>query len=99
MGRNGRAVLVTGTSRSRGLGAEIARRLADDGWDVGLTWWLPADAGMPWAGRGDEPHLLVEELRAAGARVAWHEADLADPDAPARVFDALAGPIGPFRAR
>ena len=98
MGRNGRAVLVTGTSRARGIGATIAQRLADDGWDVGLTWWLPADTGVPWAGEPDEPRRLVEALRTAGARVAWHEADLADREAPARVFDAIEEALGPVSA-
>ncbi|SRR6266536_1132849 len=55
MGRNGRAVLVTGTSRTHGIGAGAARRLAEVGWDVGLTWWLPGDAGLPWRGGADEP--------------------------------------------
>lgn len=98
MERRGRTVLVTGTSRARGIGAEIARRLAADGWDVGLTWWLPADAGMPWAGGPDEPHGLVAELEEAGARVAWHEADLARADAPARIFDAVEAVLGPVSA-
>jgi 3-oxoacyl-[acyl-carrier protein] reductase len=89
---------VTGTSRSRGLGAEIARRLAADGWDVGLTWWLPGDAGMPWVGEPDEPHRLVDALREAGARVAWHEADLADPGGPERVFDAIESDLGTVSA-
>jgi 3-oxoacyl-[acyl-carrier protein] reductase len=96
--RQGRAVLVTGTSRVRGIGAEIARRLAADGWRVGLTWWLPADAGMPWAGSPDEPHALVAALEQAGARVAWHEADLAEPEAPAHVFDAVEAVLGPVSA-
>ncbi|HEY4025054.1 MAG TPA: SDR family oxidoreductase [Candidatus Dormibacteraeota bacterium] len=87
-------VLVTGTSRARGIGASIAQRLADDGWDVGLTWWLPADTGMPWAGEPEEPRRLVEALRRAGARVAWHEADLADPMTPARIFDAIEDDLG-----
>ena len=98
MGRNGRAVLVTGTSRLRGLGAEIARRLAEDGWDVGLTWWLPGDAGTPWVGEADEPRRLIEALRQAGANVAWHEADLADPESPARIFDALEDALGTISA-
>jgi 3-oxoacyl-[acyl-carrier protein] reductase len=46
--------LVTGASRTRGIAAAIARRLAGVGWDVGLTWWLPADAGLPWAGCSEE---------------------------------------------
>src|SRR5215510_11130932 len=98
MGRNGRAVLVTGTSRLRGLGAEIARRLAEEGWDVGLTWWLPGDAGTPWVGEPDEPRRLIESLQTAGANVAWHEADLADPGSPARIFDAVEGVLGTISA-
>lgn len=98
MGRNGRTVLVTGTSRARGIGAEIARRLVREGWNVGLTWWLPADAAMPWAGEPDEPQALVEELRSAGAGVAWHEADLADPASPPGIFDAIQAALGPVSA-
>lgn len=93
-----RAVLVTGTSRGRGIAAGIARRLAADGWRVGLTWWMPADAGMPWAGGPDEPHALVAALEDAGARVAWHEADLAQPEAPARILDAVEAALGPVSA-
>src|SRR5439155_9897842 len=51
-----------------------------------------------WAGAAGERHELVAALRAAGADVAWHEADLADAAAPARIFDAieaaLDGPVG-----
>jgi 3-oxoacyl-[acyl-carrier protein] reductase len=98
MRRNGRNVLVTGAGRARGIADGIAKRLAADGWDVGLTWWLPGDAGMPWVGEPDEPHRLVAGLRDTGARVAWHEADLADPNAPHRIFDAVEAALGPVRA-
>ena len=91
-------VLITGTSRARGIGVGVAKRLAADGWDVGLTWWLPADKSLPWSGGPDEPFQLVEALRDAGARVAWHEADLADPAAPKEIFEAIETELGTVTA-
>jgi len=91
-------VLVTGTSRAKGIGATLAARFAADEWDVGLTWWLPADKGLPWSGGPDEPFQLVEALRDAGARVSWHEADLADPAAPKEIFDAIEAELGTVTA-
>ncbi|HKF19873.1 MAG TPA: SDR family oxidoreductase [Candidatus Dormibacteraeota bacterium] len=76
----------------------MAKRLAADGWDVGLTWWLPADKSLPWSGGADEPFQLVEALREAGARVAWHEADLADPAAPKEIFEAIETELGTVTA-
>jgi 3-oxoacyl-[acyl-carrier protein] reductase len=40
----------------------------------------------------------VAELRALGARAAFHEDDLADPDAPGRILDAAERAVGPVRA-
>jgi NAD(P)-dependent dehydrogenase (short-subunit alcohol dehydrogenase family) len=45
---NGRrsAALITGAGRSVGIAAGIASRLADDGWDLALSYWrlgTPAD--------------------------------------------------------
>ncbi len=91
-------VLVTGTSRAKGIGAAVAKRFAADDWDVGLTWWLPADQGLPWSGGPDEPFQLVEGLRDAGARVAWHEADLAEPAAAKEIFDAIEAELGTVTA-
>ena len=76
----------------------MAKRLASDGWDVGLTWWLPADSGLRWSGGPDEPFQLVEDLREAGVRVAWHEADLADPAAPKEIFEAIETELGTVTA-
>jgi 3-oxoacyl-[acyl-carrier protein] reductase len=96
--RKGHVALITGTSRTRGVGAGVAKRLAGDGWDIGLTWWLPADHDMPWAGSPDEPFQLVETLREAGVRVAWHEADLVDVSTPREIFEAVEAELGPITA-
>ncbi len=98
MRRKGPAVLITGASRSKGIAAGVAARLAADGWDVGLTWWLAADQGRRWAGSPDEPFQLVEALREAGARVAWHEADLTDPAAPREIFETIEAELGTVTA-
>jgi ATP-dependent RNA helicase HelY len=89
--------LITGAGRRRGIAAAVARRLAAEGWDLGLSWWPAGDAGLPWAGPPGEPLELAEELGLT-VRVAWHEADLADPAAPATLFDAIAGRLGPVQA-
>lgn len=87
------AVLVTGSSRRIGIGAEIVRDLATEAWDVFTTWWTPYDASMPW---GTHPDEVTELLTSTGAK--GIEADLADPDAAATVFDAAEDAVGPIRA-
>src|SRR4051794_27073813 len=69
---------VTGASRRIGIGSEICRRLASDGWDIATTYWRPYDERMPWGSAADEPEQLGAELRARGAEWAGLEADLAD---------------------
>lgn len=90
----GRAALVTGTSRRHGIGAAIARRLAADGARLFLTSWSPADAEQPWGVDDDGPRALVDELRSAGAEVTHQAADLADPDTPAELLNAIVGAYG-----
>jgi 3-oxoacyl-[acyl-carrier protein] reductase len=78
----GKAALVTGGSR--GIGAEIARRLASEGADVAFTY----NVGK------DEAQAVSGEVRSLGRRALTVQADLADPTAAATVVDATTAEFG-----
>ncbi|MFD7421900.1 SDR family oxidoreductase [Streptomyces californicus] len=86
--------LITGVGRSVGIGAGIARRLAASGWDVAFTYWTPYDRRMEWGAEPGAAASIADELTSAGARTAAIEADLTDPDAPARIFDEAEERLG-----
>lgn len=89
-----RVVIVTGASRRVAIGAAIARRAVADGASVLLHTWSPHDAEQPWGEDVGGPEALLEELRAAGGRVAHLSADLADPAAPAAIVAAAREAFG-----
>jgi 3-oxoacyl-[acyl-carrier protein] reductase len=64
---SGKVALVTGGSR--GIGAAIARRLADEGADVAFSYMASADKAK----------ALVRELQSKGVRAQAFQADQADP--------------------
>lgn len=90
------AALITGAGRLTGIAAGIGQRLADDGWDLGLSYWRPYDADQPWQSRDDEPEQLAEDLRERGATVVLLPGDLSDPAEPDRLVDAAAAALGPL---
>ncbi|MFE7762566.1 SDR family oxidoreductase [Streptomyces sp. NPDC057438] len=86
--------LVTGVGRTVGIGAGVAVRLAEAGWNVAFTYWTPYDARMAWGAEAGAADAVAEALAERGAETLAVEADLADPEAAARVFDATERHLG-----
>lgn len=90
--------LLTGVGRRRGIGAGIAIGLAEDGWDLALSYWAPYDRRLGMPGDVDDPQALAEELRLLGRRVELVPGDLADPAVPAAVVRQARERFGPVDA-
>jgi len=82
MSTSQKVAIVTGASR--GIGAAIAERLAQDGFTVAIN----------FAGKAAEANQLVGKIEAAGGRAIAAQADVSDPAAVARLFDAAEAAFG-----
>ena len=71
-----KVAIVTGSSR--GVGAAIAERLAGDGYTVVIN----------YAGKAAEAEALAAKIEKAGGRALAAQADVSDPQAVARMWDA-----------
>jgi 3-oxoacyl-[acyl-carrier protein] reductase len=91
-----RTALVTGVGRRRGIGAEIALGLAEDGWDLALSFWTPYDERLGLPRSPDELDRLADDIRALGRTVVLLPADLERPDEAASLVDAAADRLGPL---
>ncbi len=87
--------LVTGASRQAGIGAAIARHLAQAGMDIFITYFRPYDHETGLAENDDDPQILLDNLRGLGVRAAGLEVDQSDPTAPARIFEEVESCLGP----
>jgi 3-oxoacyl-[acyl-carrier protein] reductase len=90
--------LVTGVSRSAGIGAAVVDDLARAGWDIAMTYWPAYDDRMPWRSNPDDFVAIEKALHGHGARTFAVEADLAQPHVMAGVFDAVEQHLAPATA-
>src|SRR4051812_18368038 len=82
MTNQSKVAIVTGASR--GIGAVIAKRLATDGFAIAIN----------YAGKSAEAEAIVREIKDAGGRAISVQADVSDPVAVARMFEAAEAAYG-----
>lgn len=86
--------IVTGASRSSGIGTAICRSLARLGADIFFTHWHAFDESEGNGGEKDWPEQLRYELEGLGVRASHMEADFANPETPALIMEQVESSLG-----
>lgn len=90
--------LITGASRKIGIGAAIAKKLAESGWDIVLTYWQQYDKSMQWGSDPNDIDSIYSSINQTGARVVSIEADLSDIETPNKIFNQIENKLGAVTA-
>ena len=93
-GLHQRIAIVTGASRSKGIGAAVCRALAANGADIFFTHWRSFDITLPEGVDEDGPARLQNEIQELGVRCESLEIDLSKIDAPKRILDETERKLG-----
>ena len=91
---SGQVAVVTGVSRTKGIGAAIARELAKHGANLFLTGLPGYDDQQRWETGQNETLVLVEELRKLGIEAEWTPVDLSVTEGPQKLWDAVQARFG-----
>jgi 3-oxoacyl-[acyl-carrier protein] reductase len=91
---NGRISIITGASRSQGIGAAICKALANEGADIFFTHWREYDRRMDWGAEEEWPEHLSKELSNFGVKTSHMEADLSDPNMPFEIMNKVQERMG-----
>ncbi|MEG9295427.1 SDR family oxidoreductase [Mangrovibacillus sp. Mu-81] len=90
----GKTAIVTGASRSGGIGTAICLALAEAGADIFFTHWIPFDETEGNGVEEEWPQRLKDRLIGMGVRASHMKADLEDDHAPKRILDRVKRTIG-----
>ena len=89
----GRIAIVTGASRSRGIGAAVCRALAEMKVDIFFTYWEAHDQAL--YGKEEEgARELLSNLQEKGVRCAYIEADLSLPRSAQQIMNEVIARLG-----
>lgn len=94
-GLEGKNAIVTGVSRTRGIGAAVSLALAEAGVNLFTSYYRPYDRLMPWGSEAGEAGEILKQIKAFDVKADSVELDLADPDCAPGLFDRAEAFLGP----